>query len=288
MTSDSDVAHPRSRRLRDWQYHLRERLRAVSDQPEQEARWLLAAALGLDAAALLRNALLPIPADQGERVAALLVRRLAGVPLAYCLGEWSFYGLDLRVSPEVLIPRPDTEMLVTQALEGLAEESAVRVLDLGTGSGAIALAIAQARPQTEVWAVEHSPAALQMARANGALLALQVYWLEGDWYAPLDDALRFDRIVANPPYLADDDPHLPDLHHEPRDALVAGPSGLECLERIIAGAYERLSTSGMLLLEHGPDQGAAVRRLLGNAGFCAVRTRCDLAGRERVSSGTRI
>ncbi|MHB8850035.1 MAG: class I SAM-dependent methyltransferase, partial [Acidithiobacillus ferriphilus] len=120
-----------------------------------------------------------------------------------------------------------------------------------------------------------------------ALLAPQVHWLEGDWYAPLDNALRFNRIVANPPYLADNDSHLPDLRHEPWEALVAGPSGLECLERIIAGAYERLSLQGVLLLEHGPDQGKAVRGLLNNAGFGAVQTCRDLAGRERVSSGTR-
>ena len=287
MTSDSGVTHNPSRSLRDWQYALRDQLRALSDQPEQETRWLLAAALGLDGAALLRDALMPISAEEEARITVLLTQRLAGVPLAYCLGEWSFYGLDLCVAPAVLIPRPDTETLVTLALEGLAENDAARVLDLGTGSGAIALAIAQARPLAEVWAVERSPAALQVARANGALLAPQVHWLEGDWYAPLDSALRFDRIVANPPYLADTDPHLPDLRHEPWDALVAGPSGLECLERIIAGAYERLSLQGALLLEHGPDQGNAVRGLFNNAGFSAVRTCRDLAGRERVSIGTR-
>ena len=287
MTSDSGVTHNPSRSLRDWQYALRDQLRALSDQPEQETRWLLAAALGLDGAVLLRDALMPISAEEEARITVLLTQRLAGVPLAYCLGEWSFYGLDLCVAPAVLIPRPDTETLVTLALEGLAENDAARVLDLGTGSGAIALAIAQARPLAEVWAVERSPAALQVARANGALLAPQVHWLEGDWYAPLDSALRFDRIVANPPYLADTDPHLPDLRHEPWDALVAGPSGLECLERIIAGAYERLSLQGALLLEHGPDQGNAVRGLFNNAGFSAVRTCRDLAGRERVSIGTR-
>ncbi|WP_291520690.1 peptide chain release factor N(5)-glutamine methyltransferase [Acidithiobacillus sp.] len=287
MTSDSGVTHNPSRSLRDWQHDLREQLRVLTDQPEQEARWLLAAALGLEGAALLRNALRPISSEEEARISALLTQRRAGVPLAYCLGEWSFYGLDLCVAPAVLIPRPDTETLVTLALEELAEEGASRVLDLGTGSGAVALAIALARPQAEVWAVERSPAALQVARANGALLAPQVHWLEGDWYAPLDSTLRFDRIVANPPYLADNDPHLPDLRHEPWDALVAGPRGLECLERIIAGAHERLSLHGMLLLEHGPDQGKAVRSLLTNAGFSAVRTCCDLAGRERVSSGTR-
>ncbi|MBU2834151.1 peptide chain release factor N(5)-glutamine methyltransferase [Acidithiobacillus ferriphilus] len=287
MTSDSGVTHNPSRSLRDWQYALRDQLRALSDQPEQETRWLLAAALGLDGAALLRDALMPISAEEEARITVLLTQRLAGVPLAYCLGEWSFYGLDLCVAPAVLIPRPDTETLVTLALEGLAENDAVRVLDLGTGSGAIALAIAQARPLAEVWAVERSPAALQVARANGALLAPQVHWLEGDWYAPLDSALRFNRIVANPPYLADNDSHLPDLRHEPWEALVAGPIGLECLERIIAGAYERLSLQGVLLLEHGPDQGKAVRDMLNNAGFGAVQTCRDLAGRERVSSGTR-
>ena len=283
MSSDSAAVPDPPRLLRDWQYYLREQLRIVSDQPEQEARWLLAAALGRDTAALVRGGLTPISSGERARIASLLAQRRAGVPLAYCLGEWSFYGMDLQVTPDVLIPRPDTEVLVTCTLEGLPERA--RVLDLGTGSGAIALAIAVARPHAEIWAVERSPAALRIARMNGVTRAPQVSWLQGDWYAPLGADLRFDRIVANPPYLREDDSHLPDLRHEPREALVAGPGGLECLGHIIAGASSHLLPQGVLLLEHGADQGAAVRILFDDAGFSAVQTCHDLAGRARVTLG---
>ncbi len=235
------------------------RLGAVSDQPEQEARWLVEAALGCAAAGLLRRGDQPLPAAASQWLGERVERRLMGVPLPYCLGTWSFYGLEMAVNPAVLIPRPDTESLVELALGHLPREGARRVLDLGTGSGAVALAVGRARPEAEIWAVERSPAALAVAQGNGRRLGLAVHWLAGDWYAPLPAGLRFDLILANPPYLAAGDPHLPALRHEPQEALLAGPTGLECLAAIAAEAPGHLVAGGMLGLEHGAEQGEAVR-----------------------------
>lgn len=262
------------------------RLGGVSDQPEQEARWLLEVALGCDAAGLLRLGAQSLPVAAAQWLSERVERRLAGVPLPYCLGAWSFYGLEMAVDPAVLIPRPDTEVLVELALGHLPREGARRVLDLGTGSGAVALAVARARPEAELWAVERSPEALAVAKSNGRRLGLTVHWLEGDWYAPLPAAARFDLILANPPYLAAADPHLPALRHEPQEALLAGPTGLECLAEIAAAAPDHLVAGGVLGLEHGAEQGEAVRALLRAAGFDQFRTHRDLAGRERVTSAS--
>ncbi|MGC8503640.1 MAG: peptide chain release factor N(5)-glutamine methyltransferase [Acidithiobacillus sp.] len=262
------------------------RLGAVSDQPEQEARWLVEAALGCAAAGLLRRGDQPLPAAAAQWLGERVERRLTGVPLPYCLGTWSFYGLEMAVNPAVLIPRPDTESLVELALGHLPRKGARRVLDLGTGSGAVALAVARARPEAEIWAVERSPEALAVAQGNGQGLGLAVHWLAGDWFAPLPPGLRFDLILANPPYLAADDPHLPALRHEPREALLAGPTGLECLAAIAAQAPGHLAAGGVLGLEHGAEQGEAVRALLRAAGLAQPRTQRDLAGRERVTSAS--
>lgn len=271
--------------LQDWQRHLGSQLAAVSDQPTQEARWLMTHGLGLRSTELLINPQKVLTPTERAQLQTLLDQRLSGVPLAYCLGEWSFYGLDLGVTAAVLIPRPDSELLVSLALAGNQAGDTLQLLDLGTGSGALALVLARERPQASVFAVEQSPEALAIARLNGDRIGVKnIQWLQGDWYAPLNPSLRFDQIISNPPYLASNDPHLPDLQHEPRTALVAGATGLECLEPIIFGARSRLHPGGRILLEHGCEQAAAVHTLLHDHGFQQVQTHCDLAGRERVSS----
>lgn len=270
--------------LQEWQRRMHAQLATVSDQPAQEARWLMAQSLGLRPAELLVNAHQVLSSDQEYALQKRLEERLRGVPLAYCLGEWSFYGLDLEVNAAVLIPRPDSELLIHLALAETAGDNTLQILDLGTGSGALALAMAVARPQARVFAVEQSPEALAVARRNGEKLGAKVEWLEGDWFTPLDPTLRFDLIVSNPPYLASADPHLPELQHEPLAALVAGPSGLECLESIIQGAGKHLHPGGQIFLEHGWEQGAAVRKLLHAQEFAQVQTHADIAGRERVTT----
>lgn len=271
--------------LQDWQRHLGAQLAAISDQPIQEARWLMTHGLGLRSTELLINPQKVLTPTERAQLQTLLDQRLSGVPLAYCLGEWSFYGLDLTVTAAVLIPRPDSELLVSLALMESRAEDDLQLLDLGTGSGALALALARERPQARIFAVEQSPEALAVARLNGKRIGVKnIQWLQGDWYAPLNADLRFDQIISNPPYLASNDPHLPDLQHEPRTALVAGPTGLECLEQIIFGARSRLYPGGHILLEHGYEQAAAVSKLLHEHGFQQIQTHFDLAGRERVSS----
>ncbi|MGE4241988.1 peptide chain release factor N(5)-glutamine methyltransferase [Ramlibacter sp.] len=222
------------------------------------------------------------PAAAG-RFTALAHRRAAGEPVAYLLGHKEFHGLDLKVDARVLVPRPDTEVLVDWALELLPRPPATpRVLDLGTGSGAIALAVKHRAPQADVEAVDASEAALCVAAANAEALRLDVRFRRASW---LDGAGRYELIVSNPPYVRDDDPHLDDLAHEPRSALAAGPDGLDDLRRIAAAAREHLEPGGWLLLEHGWDQAAAVRGLLAAAGFAGIATRKDLAGIERCTGG---
>jgi release factor glutamine methyltransferase len=254
--------------------------------PRLDAQLLLAAELGCTRAWLLAHDDAPLDAAQAARVADALRRRADGVPLPYLTGRQDFCGLALAVGPGVLVPRPETEDLVRWALDGLAGHAAPRVADLGTGSGAIALALKAACPAAAVTAVDASDAALAIARANGQRLDLAVDWRAGDWWAPLE-GLRFDLVVSNPPYVAAGDPHLPALRHEPASALVSGTDGLDDLRRIVAAAPAHLEPGGWLLLEHGHDQGTAVRRLLGAAGFIDVSTRQDLAGLDRCSGGRR-
>lgn len=250
-----------------------------------DAQLLLAHHLGRPRAWLLAHDEAAI--GDASTFLVLLMRRAAGEPLAYLVGEREFHGLQLRVTPDVLIPRPDTETLVDWALELLADIESPRVLDLGTGSGAIALAIKRACPRARVDASDASPAALAVARENGERLALPVGWHLGDWWQAIDPALSFDLVVANPPYVAPGDPHLASLRHEPQAALVAQHQGLAALETIAIGAGNHLGSGAWLLLEHGFDQAAAVGRSLREAGFESVATRCDLAGHERVSGGRR-
>lgn len=214
---------------------------------------------------------------------ALLAQRADGVPLAYLTGHHEFHGLDLGVSPAVLDPRPDTETLVDWALElGVADDAAV--LDLGTGSGAIALALKSRRPGWSLSATDRSAAALAVARSNGERLRLPVDWLAGDWWQAVP-ARRFDLVVSNPPYIAAGDPHLAALRHEPGEALVSGPHGLDALAAIIRGAGAHLHPGAWLLLEHGHDQAEAVQALLHAAGFSAIGSRADLSGTPRCSGG---
>jgi release factor glutamine methyltransferase len=228
----------------------------------------------------------PLAAEQTARITPLLARRAAGEPLAYLIGEREFHGLSLQVSPAVLIPRPDTETLVDWALDLLPADSTAAVADLGTGSGAIALALKQARPGTRVTAVDTSPAALAQARANGARLGLAVEWLASDWWQALV-GLRFDLVLSNPPYVEDNDPHLAALRHEPLVALTSGSDGLDAIRAILRTAAMHLQPGAWLLLEHGHTQAVAVCQLLTAAGFEAVQSRLDLAGHTRCSGGHR-
>ncbi len=219
-----------------------------------------------------------------DRFQSLCRQRRAGVPVAYLLGYTEFYGLRLHIDPRVLDPRDDTETLVDWALELLPAHGTSEVIDLGTGSGAIALALQQQRPECQVWAVDRSLQALEVARQNGAALGLPVKWRQGDWLAAVPGQ-RFELVVSNPPYLADHDPHLGGLRHEPLGALVSGPQGLEDLREITRQAPEHLKPKGWLLLEHGHEQAPAVQQLLRERGFVSVQSRCDIAGIQRCTGG---
>lgn len=276
-----------------------------------DARLLIEDVCGLRHADLVARPETPVTAAQAERLEMLATRRERGEPLPYLLGFAEFRGLRLAVSPAVLVPRPETELLVEWALEvgdasrpsgaapnlphgdspRLQKKSAnaalpFRVLDLGTGSGAIPLALKQARPDWQVAAADLSPAALAVARSNAERLGLHVDFFESDWYGNLPAGLKVDCIVSNPPYVADGDTHLAGdgLRYEPRMALTDFADGLSALRRIIAGAPAFLAAGAYLLLEHGYDQGAAVRSMLAQD-FDRIETRRDLAGIERTSGG---
>lgn len=216
---------------------------------------------------------------------ALLQRRLQGEPVAYLTGHKDFYGLELAVDARVLDPRPDTETLVDWALEWIATDTPCRVLDLGTGSGAIALALQSQRPAAEVWAVDFSADALAVAQANAQRLNLAVQFAHGSWLQPIKAQAPFDLIVSNPPYIRADDPHLASLTHEPLSALTSGADGLEDIRSIVEQAPACLQRGGWLLLEHGWDQAADVAALLQAGGFAQVQHRHDLAGIARCTGG---
>jgi release factor glutamine methyltransferase len=257
-----------------------------------DAQVLLARRLGRSRAWLLAHDDAALSRDDAEAVVAWLKRRADGEPVAYLVGEREFHGLTLTVTPAVLVPRPDTEALVGWALELLAgplgNRARPRVLDLGTGSGAIALAVAQACPRAEVHASDASPAALDVARGNAERLRLPTHMHLGSWWQAVRDEPPFDLVLSNPPYVAPNDAHLASLRHEPLSALVpegdAG-AGLADLQRIAAGTAKHLRPGGWLLLEHGAGQAAEVRALLRHHGLPAPITRRDLAGHERVTGG---
>ena len=259
--------------------------------PRLDAQLLLLHALGQDPhnrAWLMAHDTDEIAEAALQTVTATAQRRLQGEPLAYITGHKEFFGLNLQVDARVLDPRPDTETLVDWALEVLStpHAGAPRVLDLGTGSGAIALALKATQPQLTVHATDFSMDALNVAQANAQRLGLNVQFSQGAWFAALaPDTLRFDAIVSNPPYIAAQDEHLAALTHEPLQALASGADGLEDLRDIIANAPAHLLPGGWLLLEHGYDQAPAVRALLSNAGFEQVQSRQDLGGIERCSGG---
>lgn len=255
-----------------------------------DAQLLLLHALGRSSgerAWLLAHGSDTLDDTSAHRYTALLRRRSQGEPLAYLVGQREFHGLRLQVDARVLDPRPDTETLVDWALE-LPLPATARVLDLGTGSGAIALALASRRPLWQLSAADRSADALAVARANAQRLNLPVRFRAGDWFGALDAADGpFDLIASNPPYIAEGDPHLGALRHEPRQALVSGADGLDDLRRIVADAPKWLAPGGWLLLEHGYDQAVAVRDLLARHGLHAAQSRKDLAGIERCSGACR-
>ena len=253
-----------------------------------DAQVLLAHVIGRDRTWLAAHAGEALPRAAAESFFALAKRRRDGEPVAYLTGVREFWGLPLAVSPAVLIPRPETETLVELALARLPDDRDVGVLDLGTGSGAIALAIAHERPRAAVIATDVSTDAVDVARANALRLGLaNVEVRQGDWYAGLP-SLRFDLIAANPPYVAAADPHLAegDVRFEPRAALTSGGDGLAALRTIVAGARSYLAPGGTLAVEHGYDQSVMVRALFAEAGFAGIVAARDLAGIPRVVAGT--
>jgi release factor glutamine methyltransferase len=253
-----------------------------------EAQILLAHGLGWERAMLWARPEAVVPSAVVAGCRELVRRRAAGEPVAYLTDRRGFWTLELEVSPGVLIPRPETELLVEQVLATFPADAPVRVADLGTGSGAIALALAAERPGWTVVATDSSPAALDVARRNAARLGLTgVSFRLGDWANALRPGEQFGVVVSNPPYVADGDPHLAagDLPWEPRLALVGGPDGLDGIRRLVPAAVPHLAPGGWLLLEHGADQGGAVRNILARADLGGVYTVRDLAGLERVSGG---
>ena len=247
-----------------------------------DAQWLLEHLLQRPRSWLLAHDDSALPAPAAAAWPTLLRRRAAGEPLAYVVGESEFCGLKLQVSPAVLVPRPETEGLVRWALECWPAAPAASVVDLGTGSGAVALALLHLQPQAEVTATDVSPAALEVARRNGRRLGLQLDLREGDWWQAVGDA-RFGLALSNPPYIAQGDAHLSALQHEPLQALTPGGDGLDALRRIITGAPLHLLPGAWLLLEHGHDQASAVQVLFAQHGFKPAQTRVDLAGLPRCT-----
>jgi release factor glutamine methyltransferase len=256
-----------------------------SESPRLDAELLLATLLGLPRSALIARSDEPVALHDEGAYAELIAKRAGGVPIAYLTGSREFWSLPLKVSPAVLVPRPETEILVERALTLLPRDAARSVLDLGTGSGAIALSLAHERPRWAITGVDISPAALEVAALNAQALKLShVRWRLGSWFDPVP-LERFHLIVANPPYIAAKDPALAALRAEPAPALIAGPTGIEALAAIIAQAPDYLHADGWLALEHGIAQAHEVAQLLQAQGFDSIRTYSDLSGRPRVTLG---
>ena len=268
---------------------VRDLLRA-SPLPRLEAQMLLQDVLGVSRAWLVAHDTDPLASEAAQRFLHLQEQRLRGRPMAYLLGRREFFGHVFNVTPQVLIPRPETELLVETAVAALSSRQAgrPRMLDLVTGSGAIAISVALARPDAMVAATDLSAEALRVAAGNAASLGAQVEFLRGNWYDALDGQAPFDLIVSNPPYIRAGDPHLAqgDLRFEPSEALTDGADGLSALRAIVQGAGSWLAPGGQLWVEHGYDQAEAVRGLLRGAGFARVQSLPDLAGIPRISGGT--
>lgn len=263
------------------------RLGVVSDSARLDAELLLAHVLDISRSQLSIRDHLPVEERAATAFHDLVERRAHGVPVAYLLGYRDFWSHRFLVGPGVLVPRPDTELLVEWALDALKDRREPRILDLGAGSGAIGISLACERPDATVDLVERSPAARPFTARNIAALApAQCTLYDSDWFSALGGQ-RYDLIISNPPYVAPGDPHLPSLRHEPAEALVADGDGLADLRTISQQAPAHLCRNGVLLLEHGYDQAAAVRHLLGLAGFGQISTRRDLSGTERATGGIR-
>ena len=264
---------------------IAEALRMTGIDPA-DARVLLRAVMQASDTHLAAHPERELTGEERECYLAWVERRRTGEPVAYLTGLREFYSLAFRVTPAVLIPRPETELLVGHALELVPADAAVRVLDLATGSGCVAVAIAKHRPRAQVTATDISSAALAIARENAASHGVNIEFIESDWFTALTGR-HFELIVANPPYVAEDDPHLAagDLRFEPRAALVSGPAGLDAIEAIVERAPRHLAPGGWLLFEHGFQQGSCSRVLLAAAGYEDLFTRHDLAGLERMSGG---
>ena len=249
-----------------------------------ENRILLCHALGLTRVSLITQSERALNESEAAQLDALVARRLAGEPIAYIVGKREFFGLDFYVTPAVLIPRPDTELLVELALERLPAQG--RALDIGTGSGAIAVAIAHSRSDAQVTALDVSAAALEVARGNAVANGARVRFLHSDWFAAVEGE-KFDLIASNPPYIAQGDAHLSqgDLRFEPAGALTDHADGLSALRTIAAGAQVYLAHHAWLLLEHGYDQALQVRQLLAEQGYTEIQSWRDLAGIERATGG---
>jgi release factor glutamine methyltransferase len=257
-----------------------------SDSARLDAELLLGKILGVPRAGLIARGGEPVDVETERAYAHLIDERLRGAPVAYLTGTREFWSLPLRVTPAVLVPRPETEILVDLALQRLPRDRWNSVLDLGTGSGAIALAIASERPSSRVTGVDISPSALDVARQNSRDLGLShIDWRLGSWYDPVPGE-RFDMIVANPPYVAAADPALEKLQAEPAIALCVGPTGFEALSAIAGAATAHLHKDGWLILEHGSDQAPAVARLLERHGFSRISSHPDFSGKPRVTLGT--
>lgn len=266
-------------------------LTVFGDQAAREARWLLTQCLGISVSRTHIEPNLTVSAAQMQRLANWCQRRAAGEPLAYLVGQREFWSLDFVVTPAVLVPRPETELLVELVLhrgDQLAREleRVPRIVDLGTGSGAIAIALAHERPSWNITAVDLSPAALQLAAANATRLGVKLELLLGSWFEPLGEA-RYDIVVSNPPYVAGDDPVLQNdsLRFEPRMALTPGYDAYADLQHLQNMAPHHLNEGGWLLLEHGASQGAEMQRRLVARGYAHVVSVPDLAGLERVTLG---
>lgn len=263
------------------------RIAACSDSPRLDAELLLGQVLGLGRAQIFARLYDELPAGEAQRFEALVVRRARGEPVAYLTGEKGFWTLNLAVTPAVLVPRPETELLVEWALEVLRGRVSPRIADLGTGSGALALALASERDDARVDATDASAQALDVARGNAERLGLQrVGFRVGHWFEALSGG-GYDLIVSNPPYIAHNDTHLTALRFEPLSALTDGGDGLNALREIVVGAGAHLRDGGWLLVEHGYDQGAAVRELFVRAGFTGISTRRDYGDNERATAGQR-
>jgi release factor glutamine methyltransferase len=268
---------------------LRQTIRELvptSPTPRLDAEVLVMHVCGFDRSRLIMRGHGALTHDQQHRLEKLLAQRRQGEPIAYLTGVREFWSLEFNVSPATLIPRPETELLVEKALAHIPQDAEWTIADLGTGGGAIALALAKERPRCRIIATDISPAALEVARSNAAKFNLtHVEFREGSWFEPLTDT-KLDMIVSNPPYVRTNDPHLEqgDVRFEPELALAAGPEGLDAIRQIAFSAREHLNPAAWLLFEHGRDQAAAIGRLLHQLGYRNIVCYPDLGGRDRISA----